>query len=158
MSSLFRIGCRIIVYPIIVLYSTGYEARKVLPDAPFYFFFNGLLWILFCMNVWWSYFIVLLIFRIIVGKSESIEDTRELSLSDEQFMSNGKRGDLRKRVKKDVANGTNGFTKNGNTITKENGNKAEEHLHAVDAKAFGQAHHDKRSCMYFYTLPHCFLS
>ena len=37
------------------------------------------------MNVWWSYFIVLLIFRIISGKSKSIEDTRELSVPQNQI-------------------------------------------------------------------------
>ena len=51
------------------------------------------------MNIWWSYFIVLLIFRIIVGKSKSIEDTRELSLSNDQFKTVEEEGILNGNIK-----------------------------------------------------------
>ena len=106
----------------------------MLPDAPFYFFFNGLLWILFCMNVWWSYFIILLIFRIIVGKSKSIEDTRELYVTEEQLL-NSKKKDSLGRAGEANANGgeqkvamtngsfQNGVTQNGAAHKHQNGGK-----------------------------------
>ncbi|XP_065057298.1 ceramide synthase 1-like [Rhopilema esculentum] len=131
------IGCRIFIYPLIVLYSTGYEARNELPDAPFYFFFNGLLWILFCMNVWWSYFIILLIFRIIVGKSKSIEDTRELYVTEEQLLNSKKKDSLGEtgeananegEQKEAMTNGSfqNGVTQNGVAHKHHNGAQKQE--------------------------------
>ncbi|KAL9985152.1 hypothetical protein ACROYT_G007522 [Oculina patagonica] len=70
--------CRLYIYPIKVLYSCGYLSMQILPAAPFYFFFNAMLWALFFMNVWWFQFIVWLIIRIIIGKSRGVEDTREI--------------------------------------------------------------------------------
>jgi len=70
--------CRLYVYPVKVLYSCGYISKQLLPTAPFYFFFNGMLWMLFFMNIWWFQFIVWLIIRIIIGKSRGVEDTREI--------------------------------------------------------------------------------
>ena len=62
----------------------------MLPDAPLYFFLNGLLWMLFLMNIWWCYFIFVLIHRILTGKSKQVEDVRELHITNEQFESNTK--------------------------------------------------------------------
>ncbi|XP_074613865.1 ceramide synthase 1-like [Acropora palmata] len=70
--------CRLYLYPIKVLYSCGsVEARDVLPTAPFYFFFNTMLWCLLVMNVWWFQYILLLLIRIVLGNS-GLEDTREI--------------------------------------------------------------------------------
>ena len=74
-----------VVYPITVLFSAGHEGRKILPDAPFYFFFNGLLWILFGMNFYWSCYIVRLVYRVLTNRSKGIEDPREESLTNEEF-------------------------------------------------------------------------
>lgn len=51
---------------------------------------------LFFMNVWWFHFIVWLIIRIIIGKSGSVEDTREIP-KEQSEIANGKvveNGDL----------------------------------------------------------------
>lgn len=82
-NHLFKVSCfrfyfRLYIYPIKVLYSCGYVSMHVLPKAPFYFFFNAMLWVLFFMNIWWFHFIVWLIIRIVVGKSHGVEDTREI--------------------------------------------------------------------------------
>eukprot|EP00112_Aurelia_sp_Birch-Aquarium-sp1_P017696 Seg413.7 transcript_id=Seg413.7/GoldUCD/mRNA.D3Y31 product="Ceramide synthase 1" protein_id=Seg413.7/GoldUCD/D3Y31 len=123
------IGCRLFIYPLVVLYSTGHVGRVVLPSAPFYFFFNALLWILFVMNVWWSYFIILLISRILMGKSKGIEDTRELSLTEEQFVASeteqAKNGVGRKGVNGIKEKGVNGVKENGmNGVTTKMSNVA----------------------------------
>ncbi|KAL9985158.1 hypothetical protein ACROYT_G007528 [Oculina patagonica] len=76
-ASLWFYG-RLYVYPIKVLYSCGYLSMQILPAAPFYFFFNAMLWALFFMNIWWWQFIVWLIVRIGIGKSRGVEDTREI--------------------------------------------------------------------------------
>lgn len=68
---------RLVIYPQIVLFSSGYAARAILPKANFFFLFNVMLWFLMCLNVWWFHFIVALIFRIASGQSRSVEDTRE---------------------------------------------------------------------------------
>ncbi|XP_078360160.1 ceramide synthase 1-like [Oculina patagonica] len=70
--------CRLYLYPIKVLYSCGCDGRPYVPTAPFYFFFNAMLWSLFFMNLWWFQFIVWLIIRIVIGKSRGVEDTREI--------------------------------------------------------------------------------
>ncbi|KAJ7321492.1 Ceramide synthase 1 [Desmophyllum pertusum] len=71
--------CRLYLYPIKVLYTCGCGCRPYVPlTAPFYFFFNGMLWTLFFMNLWWFQFIVWLIIRIVCGKSPGVEDTREI--------------------------------------------------------------------------------
>ena len=74
----FRFYCRLYIYPIKVLYSCGFDCRLYVPTAPFYFFFNTMLWILFAMNVWWFQYIVWLLIRIVTGMSRSVEDTREI--------------------------------------------------------------------------------
>lgn len=111
------IGCRLYWYPILVLYSTGVVARSVLPDAPFYFFFNGMLWMLFVMNIWWAYFIVLLIYRILTGKSKHVEDTRELNIEKVKekkanVVSNGRavlsNGESRKTMHQENGDGSSG--------------------------------------------------
>ena len=73
-----RLYCRLYLYPLKVLHSCGCDARPIVPTAPFYFFFNAMLWVLFLMNIWWFTFIVWLIVRIIIGKSTGVEDTREI--------------------------------------------------------------------------------
>ena len=73
-----RFLCRLYFYPIKVLYCAGFDAFQHIPAAPLYFFFNGMLWALFLMNVWWFQFILWLIFRILTGRSRGVEDTREI--------------------------------------------------------------------------------
>ena len=75
---LCRFYFRLYVFPYKVLYPSGHLAVEMLPHAPFYYFFNGLLLFLFLMNLWWFHFIILLIWRVATGKSPEVEDVREV--------------------------------------------------------------------------------
>jgi len=75
-----------VLYPQIVLFSTGYIARTMLPDANFFFLFNVMLWALMGLNVWWFHFILALIFRLAIGQANTVDDTREY---DHNTKSNG---------------------------------------------------------------------
>ena len=69
---------RLYVYPLIVLFSSGHVLHLINGKGDiFYFFFNGMLFILFLLNVYWFLFIVNLILRIATGKSRAVEDIRE---------------------------------------------------------------------------------
>ena len=61
-----------------VLYSAGSLALFYIPLGPFYFFFNGMLWMLFFMNIWWFHFIIWFIIRVARGDSRTVEDVREI--------------------------------------------------------------------------------
>ncbi|XP_046857899.1 ceramide synthase 1-like isoform X2 [Xenia sp. Carnegie-2017] len=86
---------RLYVFPYKVLYPTGKYAIELLPDAPFYYFFNGLLLFLFAMDLWWFHFIIMLVYRVLTGQSNEVEDTREvgtaelLNSEDDEHPSNG---------------------------------------------------------------------
>ena len=47
-----------------------------------------MLWMLFCMNLWWFQYIVWLLIRIVTGMSHGVEDTREIP---DDKMVNGRR-------------------------------------------------------------------
>ncbi|CAF1002723.1 unnamed protein product [Adineta ricciae] len=70
---------RLYWYPIKVLYSTGVVTAHRAYDkgCGLYGFFNSLLWILCCLNIYWLYFILQLLFRVLSGSSDGLEDTRE---------------------------------------------------------------------------------
>lgn len=70
--------CRLYLYPRMVLLVTGSLAVEYVPDGPFYFFFNAMLWILFGLNLYWFHFIMWLIIRVMSGTSRELEDTREI--------------------------------------------------------------------------------
>ena len=75
-----------------MLLSCGVDGRQHVPTAPFYFFFNTMLWILFFMNLWWFQYIVWLLIRIVTGMSSSVEDTREIpkhEMANGQVVKNG---------------------------------------------------------------------
>ena len=76
--SFCRFYFRLYVFPYKVLYPSGHYAVGMQPEAPFYYFFNGLLLFLFAMNLWWFHFIILLIWRVVTGRSTEVEDTREV--------------------------------------------------------------------------------
>lgn len=83
--------CRLYLYPLKVLYVCGCGGRVHVPTAPFYFFFNPLLWSLLLMNLWWFQYIVLLLVRIVAGNS-GLEDTREIEkreMTNEKVFENG---------------------------------------------------------------------
>ncbi|XP_062512969.1 ceramide synthase 1-like [Corticium candelabrum] len=58
-----------------VLYSTGYISIVTVPTGRFYLFFNGMLWLLFFINIYWFYFILQAMYRVVTG--QELKDTRE---------------------------------------------------------------------------------
>ncbi|XP_047128572.1 ceramide synthase 1 [Hydra vulgaris] len=67
---------RLWVFPQLVLFSSLYTGF-VGTTRPFYFPFNIMLFMLFILNVYWFHFIVALIVRIALGKSNCVDDVRE---------------------------------------------------------------------------------
>ncbi|XP_065841448.1 ceramide synthase 1-like [Oscarella lobularis] len=66
---------RIYYYFYSILYNAGYLAPALIPSLPFYFFFNIMLWLIYFMNIYWYYFVILVALRIFTGKGA--KDTRE---------------------------------------------------------------------------------
>lgn len=136
--------CRLYLYPLKVLFSCGCDARPVLPAAPFYFFFNAMLWALFFMNIWWFTFIVWLLVRIIVGKSTGVEDTREIpeQSEKEKQLANGENianGELHESAGDKAV-----LMYNGNGI-KRTGENGEHVVHDNEQLRHRQAHTKKAS-------------
>ena len=117
---------RLYVFPYKVLYPSGHYAVRVHPEAPFYYFFNGLLLFLFAMNLWWFHFIILLIWRVVTGQSTEVEDTREVGTPQEEQGSEDV--DIQETHK---MNGTSHPVRNGSaksSETVENGYVQDIHL------------------------------
>nr|XP_002127723.1 ceramide synthase 1 [Ciona intestinalis] len=75
---------RLYWYPLKAMYAAGYVSQMVTRDIAFYHFFNGLLWILLAMNVYWFMFIVNMAYKVLTGKANEVDDTREYeAFSDE---------------------------------------------------------------------------
>ncbi|CAB4007018.1 ceramide synthase 1-like [Paramuricea clavata] len=108
---------RLYVFPYKVLYPSGHYAVGVLPHAPFYYFFNGLLLFLFSMNLWWFHFIILLIWRVATGKSPEVEDVREVGTPQEEQGSEDIDSHQSKRMNGTAHLITNGSTKDSQAIT-----------------------------------------
>eukprot|EP00118_Oscarella_pearsei_P025192 m.307700 g.307700 ORF g.307700 m.307700 type:complete len:339 (+) comp42664_c0_seq1:43-1059(+) len=66
---------RIYYYFFSILHNSGHLAPKLNSALPFYFFFNTMLWLIYLMNVYWYYFVILVAVRIFTGKGA--KDTRE---------------------------------------------------------------------------------
>nr|VZH99531.1 unnamed protein product [Spirometra erinaceieuropaei] len=73
---------RIYWFPLKVLHATtwGVYLTHLGREAYFFLLFNALLWILFAMHLYWSYFIVKMLLKIFTGSMPSIEDARELDV------------------------------------------------------------------------------
>ncbi|EDV28968.1 uncharacterized protein TRIADDRAFT_52373 [Trichoplax adhaerens] len=72
-----RMVFRLYLYPIKVLYTAGHLAAYIIPDGPFYYSLNSLLWILFAMNIYWFGFISTSLIKIAFGLEKEIRDSRE---------------------------------------------------------------------------------
>jgi len=59
------ITTRLIIFPGWILYSTTFEYQQVLPMFPAFYIFNGLLYILQALHILWTYFLFVVIHRII---------------------------------------------------------------------------------------------
>jgi ceramide synthetase len=70
---------RLYWYPLKVLYTTGVVTgyRAYSRGCGLYGFFNSLLWILLGLNIYWLIFILQLLFRVLTGTANGMQDTRE---------------------------------------------------------------------------------
>ncbi|XP_058943479.1 ceramide synthase 1 [Pocillopora verrucosa] len=131
--------CRLYLYPLKVLHSCGCDARPIVPTAPFYFFFNAMLWVLFLMNIWWFTFIVWLLVRIIIGKSTGVEDTREIPEHPEKDKQLGNGGNVANGEIHEPAGDKADLMHNGNGI-KRRGENGEHVLHGNEQFRHRQPH------------------
>jgi len=66
--------------PLKVLHSTGYGSmyhHQTHKLVPFYFFFNGMLWALQLLNIWWFMFIINFLVKVATGQITEVDDIRE---------------------------------------------------------------------------------
>lgn len=68
---------RLYWFPLKVLYASCLTSQHSVPNIPFYFFFNALLFALLLMNIYWFLFIVQCVIRVLTGQSREVNDTRE---------------------------------------------------------------------------------
>lgn len=70
---------RLYWFPLKILYSTGVVAvhRAFFRGAGLYGFFNSLLFILLLLDIYWFYYIVLFLYKVVKGELKEINDTRE---------------------------------------------------------------------------------
>eukprot|EP01135_Chromosphaera_perkinsii_P004390 Nk52_evm41s279 gene=Nk52_evmTU41s279 len=71
---------RLYVFPCQVLVSTAYHSIQSYPIPRLYHFFNGLLWILLVLHVYWFMFIAIMVYRVLV-LGQSADDNREEEVS-----------------------------------------------------------------------------
>lgn len=96
---------RLYWYPLKAMYAAGHTSVIVMgKEPPFYLFFNVLLWILLCMNIYWFKFIVIMAYYVITGKTNEVEDVREYD--EDKFSSEPKdTEEITRRKTRSMANG-----------------------------------------------------
>jgi len=67
---------RCVVFPGWILKSTIVDALRYSEVFPAYFIFNGLLFILQCLHIMWTYLLFKAIHRAVTNKSETVDDVR----------------------------------------------------------------------------------
>ncbi|CAF2546525.1 unnamed protein product [Rotaria sp. Silwood2] len=79
---------RLYWYPMKVLYSAGVVTayRAYDKGCGLYAFFNGLLWILLGLNIYWLYFILQFLFRVCSGTLNNLHDVREDEDDDDEHI------------------------------------------------------------------------
>uniref|UniRef100_H3AF80 Ceramide synthase 1 n=1 Tax=Latimeria chalumnae TaxID=7897 RepID=H3AF80_LATCH len=73
---------RLYWFPLKVLYATCYSSLQSVPNIPFYFFFNTLLFALTLMNIYWFLYIVLFVVKVLTGQMHEVNDVREYDIDD----------------------------------------------------------------------------
>ncbi|NXA55742.1 CERS1 synthase, partial [Nothocercus julius] len=77
-----RFWFRLYWFPLKVLYATCHSSLQSVPNIPFYFFFNALLFILTLMNIYWFLYIVLFVAKVLMGQMQEVNDVREYDVLD----------------------------------------------------------------------------
>ncbi|NXQ98199.1 CERS1 synthase, partial [Sagittarius serpentarius] len=78
----YRFWFRLYWFPLKVLYATCYSSLQLVPNIPFYFFFNALLLVLTLMNIYWFLYIVLFVAKVLMGQMQEVNDVREYDVED----------------------------------------------------------------------------
>ncbi|XP_069505271.1 ceramide synthase 1 isoform X2 [Ambystoma mexicanum] len=87
---------RLYWFPLKVLYATCHSSLQAVPDIPFYFFFNILLFALTLMNVYWFLYIVMFVGKVLTGQMHEVNDVREYDIDEaEKAPLQPENGDLR---------------------------------------------------------------
>uniref|UniRef100_A0A674J7Y1 Ceramide synthase 1 n=1 Tax=Terrapene triunguis TaxID=2587831 RepID=A0A674J7Y1_9SAUR len=73
---------RLYWFPLKVLYATCHTSLQSVPNIPFYFFFNALLFALALMNVYWFLYIVLFVAKVLTGQMQEVNDVREYDVEE----------------------------------------------------------------------------
>ncbi|KAI2650751.1 Ceramide synthase 1 [Labeo rohita] len=76
-SYAFRFWFRLYWFPLKVLWASCVTSIQSVPNIPFYFFFNTLLFALLLMNIYWFLFIVLFVVKVLTGQMKEVNDVRE---------------------------------------------------------------------------------
>ncbi|XP_015743942.1 ceramide synthase 1 isoform X1 [Python bivittatus] len=71
---------RLYWFPLKVLYATCHTSLQSVPNIPFYFFFNTLLFILTLMNIYWFLYIVVFVAKVLLGQVQEVKDVREYDI------------------------------------------------------------------------------
>ncbi|XP_054837527.1 ceramide synthase 1 [Eublepharis macularius] len=71
---------RLYWFPLKVLYATCHSSLRSVPNIPFYFFFNALLFVLTLMNLYWFMYIILFVARVLMGQVQEVNDVREYDI------------------------------------------------------------------------------
>ncbi|MGH0156117.1 UNVERIFIED_CONTAM: hypothetical protein FKN15_060807 [Acipenser sinensis] len=79
---LARFWCRLYWFPLKVLYTTFVSSLQSVPNIPFYFFFNTLLFALTLMNIYWFLYILLFVVKVLTGQMTEVNDVREYDIED----------------------------------------------------------------------------
>ncbi|KAJ2940318.1 hypothetical protein O0L34_g11901 [Tuta absoluta] len=83
------IATRVGIYPFYIIWSTAIRAPMLLPMFPAYYIFNGLLLLLLCLHVVWTWLILQIGYRaIVVGKMDGDLRSSSSELSDSPRSSN----------------------------------------------------------------------
>ncbi|XP_016403452.1 ceramide synthase 1-like [Sinocyclocheilus rhinocerous] len=73
---------RLYWFPLKVLWASCVTSIQSVPNIPFYFFFNTLLFALLLMNIYWFLFIVLFVGKVLTGQMKEVNDVREYEEED----------------------------------------------------------------------------
>ncbi|OXA47434.1 ceramide synthase 6 [Folsomia candida] len=73
------IATRITLFPMHIINSTLFEAPKIIPMFSAYYIFNGMLILLFCLHVFWTYFIAIYVYNALSMNATELKDTRSSS-------------------------------------------------------------------------------
>ncbi|XP_068109372.1 ceramide synthase 2 isoform X2 [Hyperolius riggenbachi] len=87
---------RIIIFPFWILHCTWVYPCEVYPPFFGYYFFNGMLWVLQCLHIFWAYTIVRMAHKFLTGKLENDErsDRDETDIPDEEDEELTKNGNI----------------------------------------------------------------